>query len=200
LVGELPTLWLPVKAGGGQNARTLPMLASGDNLPTNERPQTPSDAARLLALAAPHRFLSKLLHHRSKPAMLSEGTVHPDANQPFYQPDNPCPAPESAGYAELTEVHVHAASPAPVPEVTAQPPVLPDDRPRTSQMALTPILEVVTPRSSIFVKSPNISAETSGTRLTEGARLDEDNRRPEASDDLQAHRSSTASQNGSYAP
>ncbi|KAJ2492797.1 hypothetical protein IWW37_001095 [Coemansia sp. RSA 2050] len=209
LVGELPTLWLPVKAGSGQNAQNSPVLGSGDNLPVDERPQTPSDATRLLALAAPHRFLSKLLHHRSRPAMLGEGAVHPDSIQPFYQPgqpDNTCPVPESACYAELTEVHVHAASPTSVPgAATAQQPALPDDRPRTSQMALTPILEVVTPRSSIFVKSPNMSAEASGVHLSStteatAARLDDSHRQTETADDPQTHRSSTASQSGSYAP
>ncbi|KAJ2826967.1 hypothetical protein FBU31_003297 [Coemansia sp. 'formosensis'] len=208
LVGELPTLWLPVKAGGGQSTRGSPVLGDGGggDLPMHERPQTPSDAARLLALSAPHRFMSKLLHHRSIAATLGDASVHPDANQPFYEPAQisadaaQCPAPEDAGYAELTEVHVHASSPTSSPKTApAQSSMQADDRHRASQMALTPILEVVTPRSSIFAKSPNMSAEASGVHLssTVGARVDDEPRRVETAE---THRSSTTSQNGSYAP
>ncbi|KAJ2114819.1 hypothetical protein IW146_002783 [Coemansia sp. RSA 922] len=203
LVGELPTLWLPVKAGGGQTTRGSPVLGDGGgDLPIPERPQTPTDAARLLALSAPHRLLSKLLHHRSKQTIL-DAPVHPDALQPFYEPgqisadSDPRPVPEDAGYAELTEVHVHAPS---TPDATAQSSILADDRHRASQMALTPILEVVTPRSSIFAKSPNMSVEASAVQLgtTGTAARFEDDRQAETADDV--HRSSTTSQNGSYAP
>ncbi|KAJ2331697.1 hypothetical protein GGI00_003137 [Coemansia sp. RSA 2681] len=71
------------------------------------------------------------------------------------------PPPEDDGYTELTEVRVDPSA------------AVPDDTPVVanagdggggggggrgqSQMALTPILEVVTPRSSIFVKSPDLS-------------------------------------------
>ncbi|KAJ2417392.1 hypothetical protein GGF41_005395, partial [Coemansia sp. RSA 2531] len=163
---------------------------------------TPTDAARLLALSAPHRFLSKLLHHRSKQTIL-DAPVHPDTLQPFYEPgqisadSDPRPVPEDAGYAELTEVHVHAPS---TPDATAQSSILADDRHRASQMALTPILEVVTPRSSIFAKSPNMSVDASAVQLgtTSTAARFEDDRQAETADDV--HRSSTTSQNGSHAP
>ncbi|KAJ2747349.1 hypothetical protein GGI20_000600 [Coemansia sp. BCRC 34301] len=116
LVGELPTLWLPVKA-----------MPKAESFPSP--PPLPRESPRH---GVATRCLSKLLHHRSKSntAVAALSGVS-----------------EGAGYTELTEVRV-------------------EDQPsnRGSQMAaLTPILEVVTPRSSICVKSPNLSSsEASG--------------------------------------
>ncbi|KAJ2001591.1 hypothetical protein GGI04_003676 [Coemansia thaxteri] len=66
LVGELPTLWLPVKAAAASGVqRKMPS-------DPDEREQTPSDAKRLLALAAAQRLVAKLARRRGGKGRVAE--------------------------------------------------------------------------------------------------------------------------------
>ncbi|KAJ2161036.1 hypothetical protein GGF46_001783 [Coemansia sp. RSA 552] len=68
LVGELPTLWLPVKPAGTGEPCAEQRSGTFNRLGRNSRSPTPADSARLLATSAPYRRIIGLLReHQDTP-------------------------------------------------------------------------------------------------------------------------------------
>ncbi|KAJ1815606.1 hypothetical protein LPJ56_004518, partial [Coemansia sp. RSA 2599] len=160
LVGELPTLWLPVKGAQTERSAAQNDSASWSSGDTNEnaereQEQTPTDACRMLALSAPRKMLGRMVRQigarastrcRGSGGLVHNGDVN-DEEMAYY-----ASGPDSAQQGQQRQMYTHSHSQRPhqntVDEAYAE-----TSGSQANLTPLTPIIEVATPRSSMMAEN-----------------------------------------------